>query len=129
MSKRSILALLETKGVGSLVLATALLGQLHSKLAIAASSSNDPSSRREKRIWHFEIALDIVAADGCVPRLVIPGTDIVAALHAGRNVGLRGCTIASSFDLGQVSSPIASHIRLENCRFKGSFFSPPPMLH
>jgi hypothetical protein len=37
-----------------------------------------------------------------------------ATLSAGR-------TIAGSFDLGQVASPIPSHIRLENCRFAGSF--------
>jgi len=51
----------------------------------------------------------------------IPAADIIAALQAGRDIDLRGCTIAGSFDLGQVASPIASHIRLENCRFAGSF--------
>jgi uncharacterized protein YjbI with pentapeptide repeats len=51
----------------------------------------------------------------------ILAADIVAALQAGRDIDVRGCTIAGSFDLGQVASPITSHIRLENCRFAGSF--------
>jgi uncharacterized protein YjbI with pentapeptide repeats len=50
----------------------------------------------------------------------IPASDIVAALQAGRDIDLRGGTIAGSFDLGQAASPIVSHIRLENCRFAGS---------
>ena len=51
----------------------------------------------------------------------MPAADIVTALQAGRDIDLRGCTITGSFDLGQVASPIASLIRLENCRFAGSF--------
>jgi len=51
----------------------------------------------------------------------IPAADIVVALQSGRDIDLRGRTIAGAFDLGQVASPIASHIRLENCRFAGSF--------
>jgi uncharacterized protein YjbI with pentapeptide repeats len=51
----------------------------------------------------------------------IPAADIVAALQAGRDIDLRGCTIAGSFDLGQVASPISSHIHLENCRVAGTF--------
>jgi uncharacterized protein YjbI with pentapeptide repeats len=51
----------------------------------------------------------------------IPAADIVAALQVGRDIDLRDSTIAGSFDLGQVPSPLASHIRLENCRFAGSF--------
>jgi uncharacterized protein YjbI with pentapeptide repeats len=53
----------------------------------------------------------------------IPAADIVAALQAGRDIDLRGGTIAGSVDLGQVASPIASHIRLENCRFAGLFIA------
>jgi hypothetical protein len=51
----------------------------------------------------------------------IPAADFVVALQAGRDIDVRGCTIAGAFDLGQVASPLAAHIRLENCRIAGSF--------
>lgn len=51
----------------------------------------------------------------------IPAADIIAALQAGRDIDLRGCAIAGSLDLGQLSSPITSHILLQDCRLTGSF--------
>ena len=62
-----------------------------------------------------------VFAAGGPGMLEVSAADIVAALQAGRDIDMRSCAIAGPLDLGQITSPIASNIRMQDCRFTGSF--------
>jgi uncharacterized protein YjbI with pentapeptide repeats len=61
------------------------------------------------------------------PGISVSAADILGALQASQDIDLRDCTIEGSLDLGQIASPITSHIRMQDCRFTGSFVASNPV--
>jgi len=81
-----------------------------------AGAEPDPASGKRAA---FAIAGPEVSA--------VSADDILGAMHAGLDIDISGCAITGTLDLGSITSPITSDIKMVGCSLMGQFVATRPV--